>query len=138
VRPAQEQGIAHEQSLVSRPPRVDHYAVVRKIQRDFIAISAASLLAYDAPVLEFLYLSGIVAKVPDKNLLVMLAEERRRQIERDREIRKAQREAGQFEITQRSIVDLAHGSPLAQMRMLHGLGDCQYRRHRHTARASRS
>jgi len=83
----------------------------------------ASALAHDASALELPYLVGIVAKVSGKNLLVMLAQERRLQIERAREIRKAQREAGQFEIAQYPIMDLAHGPALAQMRMLHGFGD---------------
>ena len=48
---------------------------------------------HDASAREFLYLPDIVAKVPGKNLLVMLAQERCLQIERAREIRKAQREA---------------------------------------------
>ena len=48
----------------------------------------------------------------------MLAQERRLQFERAREIREAQREAGQFEIAQDPVVDLAHGPALAQMRML--------------------
>src|SRR5579859_5844519 len=62
-----------------------------------------------------------ITEVAREDVPVMLAEQRRFQLEQLRKRRKAQRKSRHLEIAKQPIMNLAYGAPLAQMRMRHRL-----------------